>query len=220
MKIDSANLPHQILSLDLDRLSEAPWNPNRMEPPLMAMLHSSVQRFGLTGVLVVRPVGDELYEVLSGNQRLKILRDLGWETAPCVVVDVTDAEARLLAQTLNRLHGSDDLGLKAELLEAVLGKLSQEEVLSLLPESTASLQALGSLGQEDLAAHLRNWQRAQESKLSSFSVRLTQEQSSVVESAVNKFLSRAAEAPDGSPNRRGTALYLLCQKSLDQENRS
>ena len=110
--------------------------------------------------------------------------------------------------------------MKAELLEAVLGKLSQEEVLSLLPESTASLQALGSLGQEDLAAHLRNWQRAQESKLASFSVRLTQQQSSVVESAVNKFLSRAAETPDASPNRRGTALYLLCQQSLDQEKLS
>ena len=70
-----------------------------------------------------------------------------------------DAEARLLAQTLNRLHGSDDLGLKAELLQSVLQDLSQAEVLSLLPETAASLQALGSLSQEDLVTNVRNYKR-------------------------------------------------------------
>jgi ParB family chromosome partitioning protein len=131
---------------------------------------------------------------------------------------VDDAEARLLAQTLNRLHGSDDLGLRDELLQSILRELPQEEVLSLLPETAASLQALGSVTQEDLATHIQNWQKARESRLSSFSVRLTQAQFSVVAAAVNHFLSRAAEAQHGSPNRRGTALYLLCQQFLDQEN--
>lgn len=217
MKIDSANLPHQILSLPLDRLREASWNANQMDLPLLAKLKRSVQRFGLVGALVVRPVADDCYEVLSGNQRLQVLRDLGWESVPCVVLAVDDAEARLLAQTLNRLHGSDDLGLKAELLQSVLQDMSQAEVLSLLPETAASLQALGSLSQEDLVTHVRNWQKAQESKLSSFSVHLTPEQFSVVAAAVNHFLSRAAETPHGSPNRRGTALYLLCQQFLAQE---
>ncbi|HEU0022764.1 MAG TPA: hypothetical protein VFR55_14000, partial [Dehalococcoidia bacterium] len=35
-----------------------------------------------------------------------------------------------------------------------------------------------------------------------------------------QFLSRAAEAQHGSPNRRGTALYLLCQEFLAQEKLS
>ena len=214
------NWLHQIVNLPLGQLREAPWNANQMDPVLLDKLKRSVQRFGLVGVLVVRPVGDDIYEVLSGNQRLQALRELGAESVPCVVLAMDDAEARLLAQTLNRLHGSDDLGLKAALLESVLQELSQEDVLSLLPESTASLQALGSLSQEDLASHLQNWQRAQPAKLSSFSVRLTQDQASVVESAVSRFLARAAEAPDGSPNRRGTALYLLCQQFLDQEKLS
>lgn len=220
MGASSRPLLVEIVQLPVATLKAAPWNPNRMEPPLMAMLKRSVQRFGLTGVLVVRSVGKDCYEVLSGNQRLEVLRELGSESVPCVLVDLPDAEAKLLTQTLNRLHGADDVGIKAELLESVLRELSQEEVLSLLPESAASLQALGSLSQEDLATHLQNWQKAQESKLSSFSVRLTQEQASVVESAVNRFLTRSAKVPDGSPNRRGTALYLLCQQFLDQENQS
>lgn len=220
MKIGSANLRHQIISLPLDQLREASWNPNQMNPALLDKLKRSVHRFGLVGVLVVRAVDRDFYEVLSGNQRLQVLRDFRVESVPCVVLRLDEAEARLLAQTLNQLHGSDDLGLKAELLNTVLGELSQEEVLLLLPESAASLQSLGSLGQEDLATHLRNWQSAQESRLSSFSVRLTHQQASVVESAVSQFLSQAAHASGGSPNRRGTALYLLCQKFLAQENQT
>jgi ParB family chromosome partitioning protein len=218
LTIDNANLSHQILSLPLGQIKVAPWNANQMDLPLLVKLKRSVRRFGLAGVLVVRPVTDDCYEVLSGNQRLQVLLDLGWESVPCVVLAVDDAEARLLAQTLNRLHGSDDLGLRDELLQSILRELPQEEVLSLLPETTASLQALGSLNQEDLASHLRNWQKARESRLSSFSVRLTHEQFSAVAAAVNHFLSRAAEAQHGGPNRRGTALYLLCQQFLDQEN--
>jgi ParB-like chromosome segregation protein Spo0J len=58
--------------------------------------------------------------VLSGNHRLRVLRELGHETAPVVVVELGDAEARLLAQTLNRTRGSDDPRAYALLLEEVL----------------------------------------------------------------------------------------------------
>ena len=75
-----------IVHLPLDQLREAPWNANQMAPPLLAKLERSVERFGLTGVLVVRPIGDGLYQVLSGNQRHQVLRKLKWKSAPCVVV--------------------------------------------------------------------------------------------------------------------------------------
>ncbi len=102
----------EIVHLPLDQLKEAPWNPNHMDQALVAKLERSFRRFGLIGVLVVRPLGEGLYQVLSGNQRYQVLRKLKWKSAPCVIVEIGDAEAKLLAQTLNRLHGSDDLGLR------------------------------------------------------------------------------------------------------------
>ena len=69
----------EIVHLPLDQLREAPWNPNQMTPSSLAKLERSVERFGLTGVLVVRPMRDDLYQVLSGNQRYQVLRKLQWE---------------------------------------------------------------------------------------------------------------------------------------------
>ena len=62
---------------------------------------------------MVRPIGNERYEVLAGNQRLRVLRELDVDSVHCVVVDLDDADARLLAQALNRIHGDDDLELRA-----------------------------------------------------------------------------------------------------------
>ena len=67
----------QLTDLPLDQLFEAPWNPNRMDQAMLDRLKESITRFGLVSNLVVRPTGNCCYEVLSGNQRLQVLRDLG-----------------------------------------------------------------------------------------------------------------------------------------------
>ena len=63
----------------------------------------------MVGNLVVRLLPDGLYEVLSGNQRLQVMAELGYTHVPCVIVDLDDTNARLLAQALNRIEGQDTL---------------------------------------------------------------------------------------------------------------
>ena len=210
----------QIIEIPLNKLVEAPWNPNQLDPAMLARLTESISRYGLVQNLVVRPLGDGTYEVLSGNQRLQVLRERGHEVVPCVVVELDDAPARLLAQALNRVHGEDDLGLRAELVREVLDKLSQEEVLSLLPETAESLSSLCSLGQEDMAEYLASWQKAQAARLKHLQFQLTSAQTEVVEEVLARLLPGARESRGDSPNARGTALYLLCLGYLEREGRS
>ena len=126
---------------------------------MLDRLTASIRGYGLLIPLVVRPIG-KVYEVLSGNQRLTVVAGLGFKTVPCIIVDLDDARARLLAQALNHLHGEDDLGLRAELLRTVLEHLPVGDVLAVLPESADGLRQLASLGQQEMAAYLSAWQQA------------------------------------------------------------
>lgn len=83
----------KVVELPLNQLREANWNPNVVSSTLLTKLRESLIRFGTVQNLVARP-RDGGYEVLSGNQRLKVYRELGLVTAPCVVVDLDDARPR------------------------------------------------------------------------------------------------------------------------------
>lgn len=122
---------------------------------MLAKIRRSIEQFGLVEHLVARPHPTEhgCYEVISGNHRLQLLAEMGFDTAPVVVIEVDDARARLLAQTLNRTRGSDDPIAYAELLNDVLTQMGAEEgtkaALALLPETESSLEwALQSLAAE------------------------------------------------------------------------
>ena len=67
----------QVVDLPLEQLQEARWNPNQMDEATLARLRESLSRYGLVQNLVVRAINRGQYEVLSGNQRLQILRELG-----------------------------------------------------------------------------------------------------------------------------------------------
>jgi ParB family transcriptional regulator, chromosome partitioning protein len=209
----------EVVDLPLAQLQEAPWNPNQMDEAMLHRLRESLSRYGLVENLVVRPLRKDTYEVLSGNQRLQVLRELGTEAAPCVVVHLNDTQARLLSQALNRIQGEDDLGLRAELLRKVLKVMPQQEVLNLLPETTESLRAMASLGQDTMAEYLQSWQQAQPARLKHLTFQLTSAQWEVVEEALSRLLPLARQAPTDSPNARGTALYLLCLGYLEREGR-
>ena len=85
--------------------------------------------------------------MLSGNQRLAVLRELGFTEIPCIVAELDDVQAMLLAQALNRVHGEDNLGLRAQLIKNVLAHLPEREVTAILPETAESLLGLAAMGQ-------------------------------------------------------------------------
>jgi ParB family transcriptional regulator, chromosome partitioning protein len=208
----------EIINLPLEQLLEAPWNSNQMDEATFSRLRKSIQEYGLVQNLVVRPMDQDKYEVLSGNQRLRVLKEKGLSPVPCVVVDLDDARARLLAQALNHLHGEDDLKLKSELVKNILKTLPEEDVLAILLDTKFDLAALSSMGQENLATYLQNWDRARSKRLRNLQFRLTEEQLELVQKVLNKFINSANRLQSNNPNLRGKALYLLCQLFLKEHS--
>ncbi len=91
----------------------------------------------------------------------------------------------------------------------------QSEVLSLLPESAESLQALASLGEGDLAEHLQAWQQAQAARLRHVTFQLANDQLETVEEAMERAMT-GVTGNGSNPTRRGNALFELCKSYLDR----
>lgn len=206
----------KIVELPIAQLREAPWNPNRMDGPTLARLKESLSRYGVVQPLVVRPIGHHIYEVLSGNQRFKALCETRVQYVPCVMVEVDDAQAMLLAQALNGIRGEDDLALKGALLKKILSSIPEGEVLSLLPETAESLRALATIGQEDLAQHLQAWEEAQAARLKHMQLQFTSTHLETVERALDLVMAGARDSSSGNPNARGNAMYLMARFYLER----
>jgi hypothetical protein len=131
-----------VQELSLALLEEAPWNANRVSRSLLAKIRRSLTEFGVVENLVARPHPEQpgRFEVISGNHRLRLLHELNFDTAPVVVVELDDAHARLLAQTLTRTRGSDDPQAYAR--EQALAELDVSAVTGLLPETEATIDAV------------------------------------------------------------------------------
>ena len=194
----------EVRELPIGSLREALWNSNVLDDAGMTRLRESLRRFGLVQNLVVRPIGDD-FEVLGGNQRLQILRDSGVEHVACVVVDLDDANARLLAQALNRLHGTEDIGLRAEVVRDMLLDLSMDDVLAVLPESAQSLAELSQLGTEDMALHLRQWEVAQAARPRHLAFDLSGEHALIVGRALEMAAALSGSNEQGPPQKNSRA---------------
>lgn len=204
-----------IREIPLDKLVAAPWIPNHMDGPMLARLWESINRFDLVQPLVARPIERDSFEVFAGCQRLQVLQERRVAVAPVVVVDLDDVDARLLAQALDAIHGEDDLGKKAELFRTVLREVPEETVLSLLPESTASLAALSHLTERDVAAQIEEWERTQRARVQHISFQLTNAQREVVEQALAS--AETTVAADGANSSvRGNALFAVCTAYVDR----
>lgn len=205
-----------IQEIRLDLIDVPDWNPNQMDAIMHGRLRLSIQRFGLIVPLVVR-AKEERFETLGGAQRLGILRDVGNETASCVVIDADDSKARLLTQALNHIEGEDDVLKQADLLHDLLASHSQTEIASLLPGAATTLQALSSVGDESMADHLQGWEqrRTQTARLNHLTAQFTGDQLRVVQDALNAASQATPESRSANPNARGNAFYHICLTYLE-----
>ena len=207
----------KIVELPINALREAPWNANRMKGQMLAHLRESIKRYGQVENLVVRKRSDTTYEVLSGNQRLKLLIEMGFTSVPCVVVKLNDAHARLLSQALNHIRGDDDLGLRAEMVRKILETIPESDVAAILPDTTETLRALANLGQNELGNYILNKIKAQAARFSHLHFQLTDKQMLVIEKALDKVTSKINDK-NGDTNLKGEALYVISKFYLEKNH--
>ena len=92
---------------DLKLISVADIAPNRFQPrrafrePELAELEASIKASGLLQPIVVRALGNDKWELVAGERRLRAVRRLGWTEIPVVVRDFDDRAMLTLALVEN-----------------------------------------------------------------------------------------------------------------------
>lgn len=107
----------QIEKKPVDDLKAADYNPRKNLKPGDAeyeKLKRSIEEFGY-----VEPViwNKRTGTVVGGHQRLKVMKDLGYEEVDCVVVDLDEKKEKALNVALNKISGEWDNTLLANLLK-------------------------------------------------------------------------------------------------------
>ena len=109
-----------IKKFKLDELNPAKYNPRKKLKPgdrEFKKLEDSIKNFGYVELIVVNTANNNT--VISGHQRLSVLKHMGETEAECVVVELSEYEEKALNVAMNKVAGAWDENLLAELLKDI-----------------------------------------------------------------------------------------------------
>ncbi len=86
-----------VIEISVERLEPNPFQPRgEFREDSLTELAESIRTQGIVQPLVVRPMGEN-YEIVVGERRWRAAQQLGLETVPCVVQEISNQEALELA---------------------------------------------------------------------------------------------------------------------------
>ena len=138
----------QIKRMKLDKLRPAAYNPRiALKPgdPEFEKLKNSIETFGNVEPIVWNK---RTGNVVGGHQRLSVLKELGETETDVSVVDLSDADEKLLNVALNKIKGDWDYDRLSELLkqfepgDVKLSGFSAQEVAILCADANAAASAV------------------------------------------------------------------------------
>lgn len=141
----------EVVDLRVADLDPNPWNPNVQSEIVSRATRESIEHFGFVAPVAVRRSATEgRYEIVNGEHRWREATDLGHDTIPAVILDLTDAQAKKLTVVLNETTGDPDVVRLGQLL------VQMEELDDFrvgLPYSDEELEHLLLIGRQNWEDH-------------------------------------------------------------------
>lgn len=128
---------YKIVELNLNELDYYKNQPfKEYNQDEMNNLKESIERIGLQNAIVVRKKENNRYEILSGNNRVRVFKELNKETIPARIVECDDDKAELIMidsnivqrNELSVMERAKAYKLKQELMKKV--KFNKDEIFN------------------------------------------------------------------------------------------
>ncbi|MEC8427167.1 MAG: ParB/RepB/Spo0J family partition protein [Pseudomonadota bacterium] len=95
---DKEALDGKLAELPIEFMQRGKYQPRRdMHPEALEELAESIKAQGIMQPIVVRPIGEDCYEIIAGERRWRASQLAGLEKIPCVVREVPDEAAIAMA---------------------------------------------------------------------------------------------------------------------------
>lgn len=122
--------PNKPSVLHVDEMKANDWNPNRMDEETFESLKESIRHSNYLdkNPILVRD-GDEDNEIVDGEQRWTVAKELGYEYVPVEVEEMSDVEARRRTVILNKDRGKLDFYPLGKIFSELNdGEMTQKEI--------------------------------------------------------------------------------------------
>lgn len=106
-----------IVKRDIKSIFLAPYNPRKdltAEDKEYQKIKRSIEEFGYIQPIIVNK---RTNIIIAGNQRYKVLKDLGYAEVDCVEVDVSEQEEKALNLAMNKIDNEWDMTALKDLLQ-------------------------------------------------------------------------------------------------------
>lgn len=111
---------NKVIEVEIERIIVNPYQPRTHFDDDLKELAESIKQNGLIQPLTVKQ-SDDKFILIAGERRLRALKLLGMDSAPCIVIDVTDRNSAVLALVENiqrkDLHFFDEAEALSKLLD-------------------------------------------------------------------------------------------------------
>lgn len=154
----------QLCSIPIMRIAPNPYQPRRsFSEAQLRELSESIRRYGLLSPVVVRRAGEEEFQLIAGERRLRACKMLNMERIDALILPAFEQDAALIALIENLQREQLNCFEEAEAYAALIQDhgLSQEELARRLGKSASAvanklrlLRLNGALRSSILEAHL------------------------------------------------------------------
>ena len=144
----------KIVSVPINELNPAPYNPRQWDEKQTAQLRTSIERFGFVDPILVNGAKERKNVVIGGHFRLKVATEMGLKKVPVVYLDIPDLEQeKELNLRLNRNTGSWNYDLLKEMNISLLLETGFDDTdLSIMWDENLGLEDDGFKTRKEIEA--------------------------------------------------------------------
>lgn len=207
--------------VDINLLKPNTWNTNQVSLENQEKIKASLERFGMFRPVLARQTNTEKLEIVGGQHRWQVAKQLGYKTIPVVNLGLLDDKsAKEIGLVDNGRYGEDDTLMLAELLNS-LGDTT--DILSYMPYTNDELEniflsssiALDSLDIEDDDSHSLSLSDLPSKALQTHQImrfKIPMEDSAFLQKLIEATMKSQGYVEEDSLSNAGNALIHLIRK--------